>query len=119
MSDRMAKMAKVRQLSAQIYTYCTFEHSVLPVDACSSCCMLSPTAPTAVVPGRLRTPVSVTLVIDTSKSMKGHKWDVTVRAVTQAVDMLCEEDLFSIVTYSAKVRTEYLHSEPSRCCTAF
>ena len=105
-------MAKVRQLPAQIYTDCSFEHSVLPMASCCSCSMLSPTAPTAAIPGTgsLRTPVSVTLVVDTSKSMKGHKWDVTVRAVTQAIDMLCEEDLFSIVTYSATVRTVPLHT---------
>lgn len=66
--------------------------------------MLSAVAPTSIRPGRSKTPLSVTLVIDTSKSMKGHKWEVTARAVTQAIDMLCEEDLFAIVTYSAQVR---------------
>lgn len=77
---------------------------MLPVDACDSCTMLSAYAPASSRPGLSKTPVSVTLVVDTSKSMRGHKWEVTIRAVTQAIDMLCEEDLFAIVTYSAEVR---------------
>jgi uncharacterized protein YegL len=48
------------------------------------------------------------MVLDTSKSMKGHKWEVTIRAVIQAIDMLCEEDQFAIVTYSSEVRAKSL-----------
>jgi uncharacterized protein YegL len=62
------------------------------------------------------------MVLDTSKSMKGHKWEVTIRAVIQAIDMLCEEDQFAIVTYSSEVRARALLTSLQTChrycCTA-
>jgi hypothetical protein len=101
----------------QIQTAITSEYDWLPYSSCESCSMLTVTAPDQ-INGRSRTAVSVSLVLDASNSMRGHKWEVTKRAVSCAIDNLNQEDEFSIITYSAQVRA-YLQLQACVCMTTF
>jgi Ca-activated chloride channel family protein len=51
------------------------------------------------VVAQVRVPVSVCFVLDRSGSMKGEKIDRVRRAVTQAIDLLSDQDLVSVVIF--------------------
>jgi Ca-activated chloride channel family protein len=61
--------------------------------------------PTQVI-AQMRMPVNVSFVLDRSGSMKGEKIDRVRRAVTQAIDLLDQHDIASVVIFDH--RTEVL-----------
>ncbi|MFT5352969.1 MAG: Ca-activated chloride channel family protein [Polyangiales bacterium] len=57
----------------------------------------------AAIPGRT-SPVAVSLVLDTSGSMRGEKIEQARMAVREIIAQLGDEDLFSLVTYDSEAR---------------
>ena len=91
----------------------TTEYPTYSTDTSTATCLVSLAAPD--VQEAERAPVSVSVVLDRSGSMRGRKLELVKESVKFILKHLKQEDSFSIVAFGSEVRLSCAHSfRPSR-----